>query len=94
MPDLSTPLKHIIVDAELAKDLAALPQDEALHQLKKCYAFLSPYVPVRIEGEITIVTLPADKPAQTGPATADYSAGLRHAHRGEHDKAIPASGGQ
>ena len=41
MPELTIPLNDIIVDAELDKDLSALPQDEALDQLKKCYAFLN-----------------------------------------------------
>ena len=88
MSDLTIPLKDIIIDAELNKNLATLPPDEALDQLKKCYAFLTPSVSVRIEEDNAVIALPADKAPQAGQATSDYQAGLRHAQRGEYDKAI------
>ncbi len=59
MPTLAIPLKDILTDAANPVDLTALPEEEAIAQIKGIYGFLASEVEVAIHNGVAGIKIPA-----------------------------------
>jgi len=89
MSTIIVPLKDIITDDANPMDLTAIPESEAIEQIRNVYGFLSKSVTVTIEEGIATITVDDVKANQESQAMKTLARASKAAQRGKYRRAIP-----